>query len=168
METLWFKGDNYSSDIIILTRTGESYSAVLIKRGNEPFKGMYALPGGFLKSLTEKGSEFKPSETPIEAAKRELKEETGISGPDLNLELTGIYDDLERDPRAKPGQRVISNAFAAVIDKMADIKAGDDAKSVEWVSLGDIFSGKIKLAFDHYKIIKDAVLKLKLESGGLW
>lgn len=110
---------------------------ILVKRRNPPFQGHYALPGGFLEI-----GEFLE-----EAVVREAREETGL---DVKVErLLGVYDDPKRDPRG----HVISIAFIckAVGGKL---KAGSDAKDVNCVPVNEI--KKIKLAFDHAKILADA------------
>lgn len=139
---------------------------LLIKRGEEPFKGQYSLPGGFLR----------PTETIEGAALRELNEETGINSATLIPLKT--YSAQDRDPRGW----IISCAFLALI-RTIDTKTAEisDAESAFWVTLemkhdailindGDIVI-KIKdgkavsgdLAFDHAQIIYDAFLKLKDE-----
>lgn len=139
---------------------------LLIKRGEEPFKGQYSLPGGFLR----------PTETIEEAALRELKEETGIKTATLIPLKT--YSAPNRDPRGW----IISCAFAALIPTIETYTdAESDAESSFWVSIEmgtdeiNIANGEIiitienekaycdKLAFDHAQIIYDAYLKLKDE-----
>ncbi len=121
---------------------------LLIERGNEPFKGKLALPGGFMDM----------NETLEEAAYRELKEETGIDltkPTDMILGFRGlrflkIYDEIDRDPRG----RTISAAFCCFVDKRTSLEAtaGDDAAKVMWVPKNDLED----LAFDHFDIISDA------------
>ena len=110
---------------------------LLIERKNYPYG--WALPGGFVDKW----------ESLQQAVLRELKEE-------LNLEWeiikqVGIYDDPKRDPRG----HTISVAYR--IQASGIPKAQDDAKSFEWINIEDIKNGKIKLAFDHKKIILDAL-----------
>lgn len=109
---------------------------ILIRRGRSVFVGKLALPGGRVNE----------GETVEEAARREVKEETG-----LDIELTdilGVYSDPKRDPRGE----VISVTFVGKIIN-GEAKAGDDAQSIEWYDLDKIdFKA---LAFDHAKIIKD-------------
>lgn len=120
-------------DIVIL----KGSKILLVKRGSEPFKGKYALPGGFLED----------HETLSEAAERELKEETGIEVKDL--ERIGIYDDPGRDPRG----RVVSVAFMGRTEQ--EPKAGSDAEEVKWFHKDDLPD----LAFDHNIIVGDALYK---------
>jgi 8-oxo-dGTP diphosphatase len=108
---------------------------LLIRRGNPPFEGRYALPGGFVDV----------GETVEDACRRELKEETGLKVGALRL--IGVYSEPERDPRG----HTCSIAFLARIDS-AEPKAGDDAAAAEWVK--DWRS--LALAFDHAQILADA------------
>jgi 8-oxo-dGTP diphosphatase len=104
----------------------------LVKRKYEPFKGFYALPGGYVDV----------GETTKEAALRELKEETNLSGQ-IDY-LVGFYDDPNRDPR----QNV---TFAYVIQAEGELKAADDAEQAAWFDLDKL----PPLAFDHKQIIED-------------
>lgn len=109
---------------------------LLIKRGNPPFKGRYALPGGFVDI----------GETVEDAALRELKEETGIDGKVIRL--VGVYSDPKRDPRG----HTVSAAFL-IKPRSTKVVGGDDAASAEFVSNWS----EAKLAFDHGKILADAL-----------
>jgi 8-oxo-dGTP diphosphatase len=121
----------------------ESDRLLLIRRKNYPFKGMYALPGGFVDE----------DETVPDAARRELREETGIQA--RSLELVGVYSGPHRDPR----HWTITIAYL-VVPQSIDVCAGDDAAIAEFVQ--DWKSEK--LAFDHNEIVADAV-KLKRGKG---
>jgi 8-oxo-dGTP diphosphatase len=115
---------------------------LLIRRGNPPFKGRLALPGGFV-DIGE----------PVEdACRRELMEETGIKAG--RLELLGVYSDPRRDPRG----HTCSVAFIVRITR-ATARAGDDAVGAEWVEDWS----KLDLAFDHAKILRDARRRLQQE-----
>lgn len=139
---------------------------LLVKRGEEPYKSQYSLPGGFLR----------PTETIEKAALRELKEETGINTAKLIPLKT--YSNPNRDPRGW----IISCAFMALISTIETNTDDDsDAESSFWLSIEtsadeiNIGNGEIiisiengqaycdKLAFDHAQIIYDAFLKLKDE-----
>jgi 8-oxo-dGTP diphosphatase len=110
---------------------------VLVRRRNPPFQGHYALPGGFVEI-----GEFLE-----EAVVREAREETGL---DVQVErLSGVYDDPKRDPRG----HVISIAYICKVIG-GKLKAGSDAKDVSCIPVKEI--KKIKLAFDHAKILTDA------------
>ena len=113
---------------------------LLIRRGRPPFKGKYALPGGFVEI----------GERVEDACRRELMEETGVKAG--RLELVGVYSDPGRDPR---GQTCAVVFLTRV--KQAKARAGDDAAAAEWV---EDWTG-IDLAFDHAKILRDATRKLR-------
>jgi 8-oxo-dGTP diphosphatase len=117
---------------------------VLIKRGKEPFKGSYALPGGFLNY----------GERLEECAVREVLEETGVKTK--VVELVGIYSSPDRDPR---GHFVTAVYHLEPVGGM--LKAGDDAKDAEWVPLDKL----PKFAFDHGKIIQDFLSRRKERSA---
>jgi len=121
---------------------------LLIERGNEPFKGHYALPGGFPEM----------HELLVKAATRELMEETGISG--VELKQIGAFDDIDRDPR----DRNIAIAYWGVVsDDKIYPTAGDDAARAQWFPLDNL----PPLAFDHTKIVKAALGCLKRDISEL-
>lgn len=109
---------------------------LLIRRGNAPFKGRHALPGGFVEY----------GETVEAAARRELKEETGVIP--ISQHLVGVYSHPKRDPRG----HTVSVAFLMTVG-LPQAKAGDDASGAVFVA--DWRSKK--LAFDHNNILADAV-----------
>lgn len=118
---------------------------LLIRRKNEPGKGAFAFPGGFVDI----------GETVEEACRRELKEETGVTA--RRLTLVGVYSDPKRDPRG----HTCSVVFLTRIPG-AKAVAGDDAAAAHWLPL----DGRYELAFDHAKILKDAKRVLRtLEEG---
>ncbi len=109
---------------------------LLVRRKNEPYKGMLALPGGFVEY----------GEKTEEAVLRELKEETGMKG--RIKRLVGVFSDPKRDPRG----HVVSIAY--LVEPVSEgITAGDDAAECEWIGIKDIK----ELAFDHREIIKNAL-----------
>ena len=130
-----------TTDCVIFGQGEGDLKVLLVKRGNEPFKGMWAFPGGFLN----------PDETAEEGALRELSEETGIT--DVKVEQLFTFSDPKRDPR----DRVISIAYMAVV-KLQYVKGGDDASEAKWFPLKEIPS----LAFDHELILNKALERLKL------
>ena len=109
---------------------------LLIRRKNPPFKGAYALPGGFVEL----------DESVDAACRREVLEEAGIELGDLRL--VGVYSDPGRDPRG----HTVSVAFSTVLTRAPTPQAGSDAEAAEWVADWR----KLALAFDHAKILEDA------------
>lgn len=124
-------------DAVVLARSGNTFSVLLIQRKNDPFKGKWALPGGYVEidELTE------------HAVHRELKEETGITVD--TFRRLDVFDKVDRDPR----ERTISVAYWAIIPDMAPPAAQDDAADARWFSITDLPG----LAFDHSDIIKAAL-----------
>jgi 8-oxo-dGTP diphosphatase len=109
---------------------------LLIRRKNEPFKGAYALPGGFVDI----------GETVEAACRREVREETGLNVDALRL--IGVYSDPGRDPRG----HTVSVAYAATLSQSPRPKPGSDAESAEWIANWR----ELRLAFDHARIIAEA------------
>ncbi|WP_415646710.1 NUDIX hydrolase [Stackebrandtia soli] len=141
-------------DIVALTIRDQQPHVLLIRRGEAPYKGAWALPGGFVQ----------PDEDLADAALRELAEETHLTdGP--HLEQLGTYGTPDRDPR----MRVISVAYLALAAGLPEPKSGSDAAGAEWIRLADMgFGGAaepLPLAFDHAVILADAVerARAKLE-----
>jgi 8-oxo-dGTP diphosphatase len=135
-------------DIVILTMVDGVLQALLVCRGEDPFEGMWAIPGGFKR----------PTETLDEAAVRELREETGVDGASL-LTQFGAYGDPERDPR----MNVVTIAYLAVLRDVRDIAGGSDAAAAALVPVADVLSGSVELAFDHQRIVRDAVARVRAE-----
>jgi 8-oxo-dGTP diphosphatase len=124
-------------DLAIFTLRECRAHVLLIERGREPFKGKWALPGGFVRI----------DEDLIEAAYRELSEETGVS--DAYLEQIGAFGAPARDPR----ERVISIGYFAVLASNAlEVRAGGDAAVAQWWPLKRLPA----LAFDHAEILARA------------
>jgi len=113
---------------------------LLIKRANEPFKGLWAFPGGFVDQ----------DESLEAAVARELEEETGLKG--IRLEQIGAFGDPGRDPRG----HTVSIVFGGVVDRSIQVRAADDAADAAWHSA----TRPPKLAFDHKKILKLALKRL--------
>src|SRR5919106_804845 len=135
-------------DVVILTMSEGALHVVLVRRGEEPFQGMWAIPGGFKR----------PTETLDEAAKRELREETGVDAASL-LAQFGAYGDPERDPR----MNVVTIGYVAVIRDVGAIVAGSDAADAALMPVSEVLTGKLPLAFDHLRILRDAIERVRVE-----
>ena len=135
-------------DVVILTMSDGRLHVLLVRRGVPPFEGMWAIPGGFKR----------PIETLDEAAKRELAEETGIDSARL-LTQFGAYGDPERDPR----MNVVTVAYFAVLPEVDGIVAGTDASAAALIPVFEVLNGKVELAFDHAKIVRDAVERVRVD-----
>ncbi|MBM9622412.1 NUDIX hydrolase [Streptomyces zhihengii] len=128
-------------DLAVLTVRGDTLQVLLVERGQEPYRGDWALPGGFLL----------PDESAETAARRELAEETGLSpstAAGLHLEQLRTYSDPGRDPR----MRVVSVAFTALVPDPPEPRGGGDAARARWTPAAT--AGP--LAFDHDRILADA------------
>src|SRR6266542_1831639 len=137
-------------DVVILTMAEGVLHILLVRRGQEPFKGMWAIPGGFKR----------PEETLDGAARRELSEETGIDVPSL-LTQFGAYGDPGRDPR----MNVVTVAYLAVLRDVRGVAAGTDAAAAALVPVQDALGRKTELAFDHKRILGDAVERVRVDLG---
>lgn len=128
-------------DIVIFTIVDNDLKVLLVKRGNQPFKNQWALPGGFVLK----------NETLEKAAIRELKEETGIEN--VHLKQLHTFGDPKRDPRG----RIISVTYFALVNRKLQLKPKSDAVAVDWFSVKKLPF----LAFDHKKIIRYALKNRK-------
>lgn len=135
-------------DVVILTMSDGTLQVLLVRRGQAPFQGRWAIPGGFKR----------PTETLDEAAKRELAEETGVDAARV-LTQFGAYGDPERDPR----MNVVTVAYLAVLREVGEVAAGTDAADATLIPLSDVLTGKIDLAFDHDRIVRDAIERVRVE-----
>jgi 8-oxo-dGTP diphosphatase len=135
-------------DIVILTMSDNVLHVLLVRRGEDPFQGMWAIPGGFKR----------PAETLDEAAKRELSEETGVDAASL-LTQFGAYGDPGRDPR----MNVVTVAYLAVLRDVGSVVAGSDAADAALVPASDVLNGELELAFDHLQIVRDAIERVRVE-----
>lgn len=124
-----------TADIVVLKQQDKRHFVLLIERRHPPFEGMWAFPGGFLDM----------DETLEEAALRELKEETGVSG--IELEQFHTFSAVSRDPR----HRAITTVFIGFADQdTVKPRAADDASGAEWFEI----DGLPPLAFDHGLIME--------------
>jgi len=135
-------------DMVVLTMSDSRLHVLLVKRGVAPFKGMWAIPGGFKR----------PTESLDEAAKRELAQETGVDSASL-LTQFGAYGDPGRDPR----MNVVTVAYLAVLRDVGSVVAGTDAEAAALLPVSDALNGKIELAFDHAQILRDAAERVRVD-----
>ncbi len=134
-------------DAAVFTFSGDKARVLLINRGDEPFKGKWALPGGFVGM----------DEELEDAVVRELAEETGLAT--VQLEQMRTFGTIGRDPRG----RMITIVFIGIATEgQTGIKAGDDAAKAQWF---DIEKLPENMAFDHNEVIKFAIEKLGRKPG---
>ena len=129
-------------DLVILTVREERLQVLLIERGNEPYLGRLALPGGFVR----------PDEDIFDAAGRELKEETGLDSTNLPLEQLPVFGAPGRDPRS----RVVTVPYLAIAPDLPMPTAGSDASDAQWEPVEAALAAG-RLAFDHRDILSAAV-----------
>lgn len=129
-----------ATDCVVFGFDGRELKVLLIERGIEPFKGMWAFPGGFMRI----------DETAEECVLRELKEETGLAIG--NVKQLGAFSAVNRDPR----ERTVSIAFYSLA-RHADVCGGDDAAKAHWWAIDDV----PQLAFDHDYILRQATRRLR-------
>ncbi len=129
-------------DCVVFGLDEGELKVLLIQRDLEPFRGRWALPGGFVHV----------DESRDEAARRELQEETAVGR--VFLEQLYTFGDLNRDPR----ERIVSVAYYALV-KLSDhrIQAATDARAAAWFAVTDV----PRLAFDHDRIVAMALARLK-------
>ena len=135
-----FPRPSVTTDCVIFGYDGKNLKLLLVERGIPPFKGMWALPGGYLQM----------DEDAIDGAKRELFEETGLR--DAYIEQFRTFSAVDRDPRG----RVITIAHLALV-RISEVKGGDDAAKAQWFPLKDV----PQLAFDHDMILREAMKALR-------
>ncbi len=129
-----------TTDCVIFGFDGTKLRVLLVERGIEPYKGRWALPGGFLRM----------DECAEDGALRELQEETGLAG--AYIQQFHTFSAVHRDPR----ERVITIAFYALV-RLQEVKGGDDAADARWFALDEV----PQLAFDHDQILRKAEQALR-------
>jgi 8-oxo-dGTP diphosphatase len=132
-----------AADLVVLSVRDERLHVLLVRRGGPPFKGRWALPGGFVE----------PDEDLAEAAVRELEEETGVRVGLAHLEQVGAYGRPGRDPRG----RVVSVAHLALVPPGTEPVAGSDASGTEWRPVAAAADRPRRLAFDHGRILSEGL-----------
>ena len=134
-------------DLTIFTIRNNQLSVLLVERKGHPFKGQWALPGGFVDV----------TESLDKAAVRELKEETDLTVDDGYLEQLKTYGSPDRDPRGY----VISTAYVALIHHADSPTAGDDAADARFFAVEDVLDKDFEIAFDHRTIIQDGLERVR-------
>lgn len=124
-----------AADLVVLTIADRRLRVALVERGIAPFKGQWALPGGFVLD----------GESVTEAAQRELAEEAGLTLAPAHLEQLATFGEVGRDPRG----RVISVAYLAFVASLGGVEPGSDASGASWWPVDEV----PPLAFDHDEIL---------------
>lgn len=145
-------------DLVVLTVRSHALCALAVRRGEPPYQGRWALPGGFVRGDEDLSG----------AAARELEEETGLrAGSGVHLEQLATYGDPKRDPR----MRVVSVAHLVLAPDLPAPRAGGDARSARWAPVEELLRNGEEgaLAFDHARILADGVerARSKLEYSAL-
>jgi 8-oxo-dGTP diphosphatase len=130
-------------DLVVLTVREDALHALVVKRGEAPYRGRWALPGGFVQIDEDLDA----------AAARELQEETGLSRDDVHVEQLATYGAPRRDPR----MRVVTVAYLALAPDLPSPTAGTDAADARWRSVADLLDSGRSLAFDHAEILRAGV-----------
>jgi len=129
-----------TTDCVMFGFDGTRLRVLLVRRGIEPYKGCWAMPGGFIRM----------DESAEQGALRELKEETGLEA--AYIRQLHAFSEPNRDPR----ERVITIAYYALV-KMREVRGADDAADARWFPLDEVPS----LAFDHDLILRTALGELR-------
>ncbi|MEU4248793.1 NUDIX domain-containing protein [Amycolatopsis sp. NPDC026612] len=140
-------------DLVVLTLTGDELCALVVRRGISPYRGEWALPGGFVRE----------DEDLPDAARRELAEETGLPPGTVHIEQLAGYGAPDRDPR----MRVVTIAYLALAPDLPLPRAGSDAAEARWTPVRSLRAER--LAFDHDRILADGLerARAKLEYSPL-
>jgi 8-oxo-dGTP diphosphatase len=136
-------------DIVVFTIRDDRLQLLLIQRGGPPFETSWALPGGFVHA----------DEDLEAAARRELVEETGVESRPTHLAQLGAYGRPDRDPR----MRVVTIAWWAIMRDLPKLSAGTDAVHADLLGIDDVLDHHVELAFDHQRIVADALEALRAE-----
>jgi 8-oxo-dGTP diphosphatase len=142
-------------DLVVLAVRDQSLQVLTVRRGQPPYAGRRALPGGYVE----------PHEDLEQAARRELREETGIRVSGAHVEQLGAYGAPRRDPR----MRTVSVAHLVAVTEPSRPTAGGDAASAQWTPVDDLLAAPRRLAFDHATMVRHAVHRVQdaLETSGL-
>jgi len=142
-------------DLVVFTIRDDRLCALFVRRGIPPHRDRWALPGGFV--LEEEGL--------LDAARRELADETGLDDLPIHLEQLATYGDPGRDPR----MRVVSVAYLAFGPELPEPEAGTDAAEARWRPVDEMAPHPDQLAFDHAQILSDGLerARAKLEYSPL-
>lgn len=133
-----------TANLVIFTIREQRLHVLLVMRGTKPYRGRLALPGGFVR----------PGESLEDAAKRELREETGLDGSRILLQQVHTYSHPDRDPRG----RVVTTAFLAIAPNLPQATGGTDAYRADWVEVEtSLWKDPGRLAFDHAVILQQAL-----------
>lgn len=135
-----------TADAVVFTDRDDEWLVVLVQRDRDPFAGRWALPGGFVD----------PDEDLADAATRELAEETGLTV--TGMRQLGAYGAPDRDPR----MRVVTVVYWAIAEGLPEPAGSDDARDARLWPVAEVTSRPDLLAFDHHRILVDAV-----EAAGL-
>jgi 8-oxo-dGTP diphosphatase len=142
-------------DLVVFTIRDARLCVLAVRRGVAPYRGRWALPGGFVRE----------QEGLLDAAQRELAEETGLDELPVHLEQLATYGEPRRDPR----MRVVSVAYLALAASLPEPAAGTDAAEARWRPVDDLLAAPTGLAFDHDVILADGLerARAKLEYSPL-
>jgi len=135
-----------TADALVVRKNKESYDLLLITRGDEPYTGKLAIPGGHCDY----------NEDPEKGVLRELEEECNIKGK--SLELLCVRGDPKRDPR----YHVVTVAYIIGVDEGVEPKPGDDAATAKFYPLSELIKMKDQFAFDHWEIVQTLIKKLNV------
>ena len=155
----FYRGANPTVDLVVFREGRSGKEVLLIQRKRDTVEGgKWAIPGGFINTNAQRGEAWKAgAETPLDAAVRELGEETGLHITDSlkrSIKRVGVYEGGGRDPRDTAESWSRSHAFTVTLPEgvVDHVHGSDDASAARWFPLNRL----PLLAFDHAKILKDA------------